>query len=309
MKSSPAGAAGSPAAARVAVVGGSGFIGRNLRKALDAAGVRACSFTRQRPFAQGGRVRRALLRSHTVFYVAGSVTPARAEREPRLAAQDYWDLQLLLWGLRGAAHRPLVVLASSGGTVYAPEADPPYREDAPTRPVSAYGAVKLAQERALGGASWTVPVILRLANVYGPGQPAGAGFGVIPHWAGAVRTGGALTLIGRSRRDYVHVDDVCAALLAAHRRADLLRAAPGPTTLNIGSGVPTSLDELHRHFERAAGRALEVRREPARSFDRSDVWLDVTAAREVLGWTPRTGLADGLAGTLAAVAAPARLPS
>ncbi|MEW2523701.1 NAD-dependent epimerase/dehydratase family protein [Streptomyces sp. NPDC047071] len=309
MTSSRGGAAGSPAAARVAVVGGCGFIGRNLRAALDAAGVRTCSFTRQRPFMQGDRVHRALLRSHTVFYVAGGVTPARAEREPRLAAQDYWNLQLLLWGLRGTAHRPLVVLASSGGTVYDPDVGAPYREDAPTRPVTAYGRVKLAQERALVGAEWVAPVTLRLANVYGPGQPAGAGFGVVPHWAAAVRAGRALTLIGRARRDYVHVADVCAALLAVHRRADRLRAGPGPTTLNIGSGVPTSLDELHRHFERAAGRALDVRREPARSFDRADVWLDVTAARQEIGWRARIGLVDGLTGTLAAAGAPARMPS
>ncbi|GHE70182.1 UDP-glucose 4-epimerase [Streptomyces longispororuber] len=290
------------------MIGGSGFIGTRLREALAAAGIRAHCFSRQRPFAQGGRLHRAVLRSGTVFYVAGSVTPARAERDPRLVAQDYWNLQLLLWGLRGTAHRPLVVLAGSGGTVYDPAVAPPYREDAPTRPVSAYGVAKLRQERALAAAGWTTPVVLRLANVYGPGQRARPGYGVIPHWVRAVREREALTVIGRSRRDYVHVDDVCAAMLAVHRRAASLRASPGVTTLNIGSGEPTSPAELHHHLERAAGRRLAVRREPARSFDHPDVWLDVRAARAVLGWTPRTGLAEGLRDVLAA-AEPVRTPS
>ncbi|WP_063767225.1 NAD-dependent epimerase/dehydratase family protein [Streptomyces hygroscopicus] len=308
MKASPARTAGIPGAESVSVIGGSGFIGTNLRKTLESAGLRVHSFTRRRPFAQGSRLRRPVLRSGTIFYVAGSVTPARAEQAPRLVAQDHWNLQPLLWALRGAAHRPLVVLASSGGTVYDPAAAPPYHEAVPARPVSAYGAAKLEQERALATAEWTTPVVLRLANVYGPGQRARPGYGVIPHWVRAVRERETLTMIGRSRRDYVHVGDVCAAMLAVHRHADRLRAVPGVTTLTIGSGEPTSLEELHRHLERAAGRRLAVRREPARSFDRADVWLDVRSARAVLGWAPKTGLAEGLMDTLAA-AEPARTPS
>ncbi|MFE1936304.1 NAD-dependent epimerase/dehydratase family protein [Streptomyces sp. NPDC059474] len=308
MKAIPVGPTRTPVAEPVSVIGGSGFIGANLRKNLESAGVRVHSFTRRRPFAQGGRLHRPVLRSSTIFYVAGSLTPARAEQAPRLVAQDYWNLQLLLWGLRGTAHRPLVVLASSGGTVYDPAAAPPYHEDAPTRAASAYGAAKLEQEHALATAEWTTPVVLRLANVYGPGQRARPGYGVIPHWVRAVREQETLTMIGQSRRDYVHVNDACAAMLAVHRHADRLRAVPGVTTLNIGSGEPTSLEELHRHLEHAAGHRLAVRREPARSFDRTDVWLDVRSAGAVLGWTSKTGLVEGLMDTLAAVES-ARTPS
>ncbi|MFI1012787.1 NAD-dependent epimerase/dehydratase family protein [Streptomyces sp. NPDC020965] len=288
------------AASTVTVIGGSGFIGRNLHRALRSVGARPHVFTRRKPFAHAGRVHPAVAKSDTIFYVAGSVTPALAERNPELVEEDHWNLNLLLWGLRETGHRPLVVLASSGGTVYDPDAAPPYREDSPTRPVAAYGAAKLAQEHALAAADWTTPVILRFANVYGPGQTASAGYGVIPHWIRAVHARETLTMIGASRRDYVHIDDATAALLAVRAHADRLRATPGPTTLNIGSGAPTSLDELHRHLERAVGGPVEVRREPARSFDRTDTWLDVSAAGAALGWSPAIGLAEGLAGTLAA---------
>lgn len=283
------------------VIGGAGFIGRNLIDMLSAAGVFSYVFTRQNPFAHGGRLHQSLLRSATIFYVAGSTTPASAERDPRRVADDHRILQVLLRGLQEANHCPLVVLASSGGTVYDPDAALPYREDSPIRPVSAYGAAKLAQEEELvASADWTTPVILRFANIYGPGQSSSAGYGVIAYWLQAVLAGSPLRMIGQSRRDYLHVSDASAAMLMVHRNADCFRSTRAPTTLNIGSGVPTSLDELHSHLERAVGHPLAMRREPARAFDRMDVWLDIESAGRAIGWKPKIGLMEGLADTLAA---------
>ncbi|MFI8199441.1 NAD-dependent epimerase/dehydratase family protein [Streptomyces sp. NPDC085942] len=284
------------------VVGASGFIGSHLYRALESIGIRSIGFSREKPFTLFGRARKELLRADTIYYVAGSITPALAEERPELVRADYWNLQMLLWSLIKVTHRPLVVLASSGGTVYAPDAPQPFHETAPTRPSSAYGAAKLAQERALTAADWTVPVILRFSNLYGAGQRQRRGYGVITHWAKAVHEGRPVTLIGSSSRDYLHIDDAVEALLAVHRHTASLRAARTPITLNIGSGIPVSLDELHRSFEVAAGHSIPVERRPARSFDRTDVCLDVTAAAELLGWAPRIPLREGLAQTLAAFA-------
>ncbi|MFF5981527.1 NAD-dependent epimerase/dehydratase family protein [Streptomyces olindensis] len=282
-------------AGTAAVVGASGFIGSHLYRGLTSAGIRTFGFTRDNPFAPLGSVHRELLKAETIYYVAGSTTPALTEERPDLAKADLWNLQMLLWSVRKTAHRPLVVLASSGGTVYAPDAPQPFREDAPTLPVSAYGAAKLDQERALTAVEWITPVVLRFSNLYGPRQVPRRGCGVIAHWVKAVREGAPLTLYGHSSRDYLHVEDAVEALLAVHRHAARLRAARTPTTLNIGSGVPVGLNELHECFERAAGHSIPVQRRPARSFDRTEICLDVTAAGKTLDWTPQIPLETGLA--------------
>lgn len=288
-------------AALVSVVGGDGFIGKAVARALKASGHPVAVFTRRRPFAGAGRTHPAFARSGVVVHVAGSVTPATAEQRPDLVAQDIALLRAVLGALRGGARPPVVVLASSGGTVYSPHADLPHREDTPLAPASAYGAAKLVQERELRAASWVTPVVLRLSNVYGAGQPAGAGFGVIAHWVRAVAAGEPVRMIGQSRRDYLHIDDAAAAFCAVAHQAERLRGTGA--TLNIGSGRTTSLDELHRQLEHAADKEVAVRREPARTFDRLDSCLDITLARQVLGWSPRVPLGTGLADALREVAA------
>jgi UDP-glucose 4-epimerase len=280
------------------VIGAGGFIGRPLYCALSSGGIPAHAFTRRTPFQRGSQLHPALLESTIIFYLASSITPAVAHREPGRVADDRLAFQVFLNSLRENSHRPLVVLTSSGGTVYDPLAAPPYREDSRTAPDSAYGAAKLAQEQDLiASAAWVSPAILRLANVYGPGQPAKAGYGVIGHWIEAIRTDRMLRMIGppQSRRDYIHVTDVISAMLLIGRNAQALRSSPGPTILNIGSGVPTSLAELHRCLELAVGRRLDVQNEASRTFDRPDAWLDIQLALRAIGWKPEISLPEGLA--------------
>lgn len=181
--------------------------------------------------------------------------------------------------------------------MYAPRAAPPYRETDPLGPASAYGRAKVELERALFGARDAVrPIVLRIANAYGPGQRTGSMQGVVGHWLEAAAAGRPLRLYGppEARRDYVFVDDVVEALLHARHLVHRVPEAGGPEAFNIGSGVPVSLDELTRRVAAALGREPHVERLPARGFDRRDVWFDVHRAHEVLGWRPRTSLPDGL---------------
>ncbi|MBB4886376.1 NAD-dependent epimerase/dehydratase family protein [Streptomyces netropsis] len=284
----------------VAVVGANGFLGRSVMRALSGAGVEARGFTSAEPAVHGTWQDPALRHCDVVFYLASRISPAIAEREPERAAQEITDFRAFLDALRENPRRPVVTLAASGGTVYDPRCEPPYDEQSPARPSNVYGKAKLEQEEALAGASdWLAPVVLRLSNVYGPGQRTAAGYGVIGHWMQALLAGEQLRILGHggSSRDYVHVDDVANAMLAVLGRAPALRAADRPTVLNIGAGSPTSLDDLHRHLEATVGRPVPVEREPARPFDRRDVWLDIRRAADVLGWRPEIGLAEGLADT------------
>jgi UDP-glucose 4-epimerase len=269
-------------------------------RALSRAGVEALAFTSAAPAIDGTRLDPALRRCDAVFYLASRISPAIAQNEPERAAQEIASFRTFLNLLRENPRRPVVTLAASGGTVYESRCEPPYDERSPVGPSNTYGKAKLEQEEALAAASdWLAPVLLRLSNAYGPGQSTAAGYGVIGHWMQALLAGEQLRILGDggSSRDYIHVDDVANSMLAVLRRADELRTAGRTTVLNIGSGEPTSLDDLHKLLETTVGRPVPVEREPARPFDRRDVWLDIRRAAEVLGWRPEIGLAEGLADT------------
>jgi UDP-glucose 4-epimerase len=186
-----------------AVCGASGFIGSRLAATLEQRGVRVARFARSTPIlGSDGGLAPGLAEASTVFYLATSLSPAVAEKSPDLVVAEREAFTELLGRLRKEGRRPTIVLTSSGGTVYDPSAYPPYREDTPALPGTAYGRAKRDLERDL--LSWDKalnPVILRLANVYGPGQPAARGYGVLPHWLRALATGEKL------QRARIHLEE------------------------------------------------------------------------------------------------------
>lgn len=186
-------------------------------------------------------------------------------------------------------------MLSSGGTVYDPSVPPPYAEDSPTAPVTAYGRSKVRLERLLLGSKLPPGrrVVVRVANAYGPNQPARRGQGVIAHWLRAAALGDPLVLIGDplTVRDYVYIDDVVdlLALLLAH-------AGPLPEVVNAGSGEPVTLRRLADVVLEVVGDpTLEFKMMPARGFDLPATWLDISLARRTFGWRPRVGLREGVA--------------
>ena len=278
-----------------AVVGASGFIGTALVRRLELLGVPVQSFTRDVPFTVGSRRLAPGPESvRTVFWLAASVNPAVAEARPDLIGLDQAALADALEALETSVHPPLVVLVSSGGTVYDASAAPPYSEDSAVSGSTAYARSKLALERALQSSALpkTCKVVLRVANAYGPGQAARRGLGVVAHWLASAAGGGPLVLIGDKNtvRDFVYIDDIVDALVAVHRADGAL-----PPVLNIGSGHGTTLGQLADTVLEVVDDptvAVEVR--PARSFDLSRTWLDTSFASRVLGWQAKTSLHDGV---------------
>ncbi len=277
-----------------AVIGANGFIGSAVVARLHADGVPVWSFTRGVPFvSSSGRLDPAVEASRTVFWLAASVNPAVAEERPDLVEADQAAFETLLAGLEAIDDPARVVLLSSGGTVYDPDAEPPYREDGPLRPVTAYGRAKLRLERALAGARLPAGhgVVVRVANAYGPGQPVGRGQGVIAHWLRAAAAGDPLVLLGDpgTVRDYVYIGDIADALARIHQVASV------PPVLNVGSGSPLSLGELASIIvDVVDDPAIEIHVRPARTFDLSRTWLDVRLAEAALGWRAQTSMADGV---------------
>jgi UDP-glucose 4-epimerase len=190
-----------------------------------------------------------------------------------------------------------VVFASSGGSIYGSATPPPVPETAAVAPESPYAASKAAAElwlqtfQRLYGLRWTA---LAMANVYGPRQDPRGQAGVISLFTGRMLVGLPTTIYGdgTQTRDFVYAGDVAAAFVSAcGRRAEGLR-------VNIGTGVETSVRELHTELARLCGAPDEPRTGPARLGELERSALDAARAREQLGWEPTTGLRAGLTETV-----------
>lgn len=275
----------------VTVVGAGGFIGRSLTAAFEVGGVEVVKVARSTPIDPATETWHKIVTSRTIYWAASSINPQIASEHPERAEQDRGALRTFLARLSVGGAESRVVLLSSGGTVYGDSVAPPHAEDAPTRPVSAYGRAKLALEGDL--LDWGGPgTVARISNAYGPGQGIAPGQGVIGHWLRALRDRAEITVIGspESARDYLYIDDLVACFQALHHHLGDL-----PPVLNVGSGRPSSLSEVLAAVERvSASHRPDVVFRPARDFDLRDSWLDTRLAQRVLGWTATASLEDGI---------------
>jgi UDP-glucose 4-epimerase len=187
-----------------------------------------------------------------------------------------------------------IVFSSTGGAIYG-EVEAPATEDAPLRPVAPYGISKLCAEQYLLG--WnriygSRHTVLRFGNVYGPRQSPTLEGGVVSIFLDRMARAEETTIFGDGlqERDFVYVGDVVDALLAA-------AASEEPDTFNVGTGSPTSVLDLHRACAEAAGSTAEPLFAPVRLGDARRSVLDVSRIERVLGWRPKTPLAEGLRAT------------
>ncbi len=191
-----------------------------------------------------------------------------------------------------------VVFASSGA-LYGEQAHQPVHEQQIPYPNSPYGVSKIAAEyyvATLGSLYDIESVSLRIFNAYGPGQELPPSYPpVVPHLLKQAQTGGSMVIFGdgAQSRDFVFLDDVVDALLAAATATDVNRAV-----INIGSGREVSINQLASYVARATGERANVLHSPTQSGGVSRLVADVSLARELLSWTPQTDLETGLRLTL-----------
>jgi dTDP-L-rhamnose 4-epimerase len=173
-------------------------------------------------------------------------------------------------------------------------------EDSPPAPGSVYGWTKLGQEQLLGLLSSATDVdgrVLRLQNVYGPGQSLRNPYtGVLMTFCNRALAGDPLVLYedGDIVRDFVHVEDVVAAMVAAGTRGALPEGA-----LNIGSGAATTIRVAAETIRHAAGSSSSVT--VGGQFRLGDVRhavADIRSANASLGFRPSVDFADGIRGLL-----------
>ena len=298
---------------RCLVIGGGGFIGLNLCRALVDHGAvvngfgHGISFPDSMPgavnwvegaFADQAALAKLLPGQDFVFHLVSGSVPQSSNLNPAA------DLELNVVGtvhlldLCRQAGVGRVIFPSSGGTVYGIPQQVPIPENSPTEPISSYGIGKLAIEKYFGlyrhlhGLDY---MCLRIANPYGPYQVARHGQGVVAALLQQALAGEKLAIWGTGDvvRDFIHIDDVIEAMLLAC-------AYQGSTQLfNIGSGHGLSINQIAESIETTLGRGpLPRSYQAGRAADVPVNILDISLAGRELGWQPRIAWESGLAQTV-----------
>jgi UDP-glucose 4-epimerase len=297
MATSPAGAG------RVVITGGAGFVGRAAVSAFAGRGHPVTVIDRV-PHPDPGV--RSVLGELTdpaiitdafsggevagVVHLAALTSVLRSVHDPVATYQTNVAVtQDLLEGCRqGGVER--FILASTNAVV----GDVGYAtmdEAAPLQPLTPYGATKAAAEmllRGYAGVCGMATCALRFTNIYGPGMQHKDSF--VPRMMRAALSGGGVQIYGDGlqRRDLVYLDDVVAAVLAAWDRRFT-------GTAIIGSGASATVLELLDTVRKVTGCPLPAEHVAPKPGEMPAVIVDISRAREQLGYRPSVSLVDGLA--------------
>jgi len=295
----------------VLILGGGGFVGRSLTRALALKGTPVITVNRgtpglEHPLVESivGELREPaafaslLERSRAVVHLATTSTPGTSAVQPLQEVNTNLHVTAaLLQALQEHTEVELLYM-SSGGSLYADTSGSPSDEDARVHPRSYHGAAKLASEYFIS--AWCdqfhgKATLLRPSNIYGPGQPERPGFGIIPAAFGKIRRSETLHVWGDGsvRRDYIYIDDLV-------RLCSMILDTPmpeGTRVFNACSGTSVSLNELFDAVEEATGKPLHRSYDAGRTVDASCIAMSAAYAAKVYGWHHQTSLKAGLTQT------------
>ena len=277
--------------ARVGVVGHKGFIGTILSQTLKSRNHEVIGIGKDNYSHFLNNQLESLTELDDIVWCASLTNPSTAKIRPDLVEKELYDWTSFLSRLsKFVKVSPRIIFISSGGCVYSEEG-PCFSELDVARGNNEYGRLKSSMEFELESRNNNY-VILRASNIYGPGQSTGRGQGVIAEWIEKAMCNMPITLFGdmNKKRDYLYVDDFVRAvdkIISSNQKENLV--------LNIGSGRSHSLEEVMMFIQKASEIDFKIHHEEARSFDRPSYWLDVTLAKQKLGWSPSIDLEEGIA--------------
>jgi UDP-glucose 4-epimerase len=296
------------------VTGGAGFIGSHVVDALVADGGRVVvvdDVSTGRPervpdeadlelvdITDAGALDAVVdsARPSAIFHLAAqsSVTVSVTNPARDCAVNVLGTLNVLEAGKR---HDAPVIFSSTGGALYGNDAPIPTPEDRIPAPLAPYGASKWAGEAYINtwAESSRIPnAVCRLGNVYGPRQSPHGEAGVVAIFSYHLWRNEPPTMFGYGRpsRDYVHVEDVVAAMIAA-------RGTRG--VFNVASGTETTVRTIFDVLQKAAGTSLDPILAPLRAGELERSCMDPTRAKHDLGWEARVDLEAGLRTTYEAL--------
>lgn len=299
---------------RIAVTGAAGFIASQVAEAYLRVGhevmiVDDLSTGRRENLPAAARFVEADIRSSAASAALTSFRPQvlnhhaaqmdvrRSVADPKLDAEInlIGFLNLLEAVRQGGCQR--VIFASSGGAAYGEQEQFPANEQHPTRPASPYGVSKRAGELYLAcfGQMYGIShLALRYANVYGPRQNPRGEAGVVAIFTQRLLAGEPCTIYGdgKQTRDFVFVDDVVAANVAA-----LDARLVGE--VNIGTGKEADINQIYSELARITKRHQAVRYADGKVGEQRRSVVAVAKAAAELNWHPRISLSEGLERTVA----------
>ena len=311
----------------VLITGARGFIGSALTSSLSGTDCRLIRASR-RPLAEAPNTvaeiedmvgdlaspdiwRESVIErgAEIIFHLASQTSITVAEDNPALDLEaNVLPMLYLLDSCRGSGRLVDVLFAGTATQIGLPERLP-VDETHPDRPLSVYDVNKLAAENHLATFAANGAVrgaTLRLCNVYGPGaQEGSAERGVLNKTIVRALEGETITVFGDGHelRDYIFIDDVIAAFLAA---SEAMKDASGCHFV-VGTGEGHSLAEVFslvaERVEHATGRSVPVDHidwpTDSLPIERRNFVADPTLMREVTGWSARTSLSEGIEQTIA----------
>jgi UDP-glucose 4-epimerase len=295
---------------RFLITGGAGFIGVNLIRALSPGG----GTLRVLDNLSAGRaedleglpvdlvvadirdwaaVAAAMKGVQFVIHLAAHTGVVQSVEDPAhdLSVNVLGTLNLLEAARENRVER--FIFASTGGAIVG-NVDPPVHEEMPPRPISPYGAGKLAAEgycSAFWGSYGLKTVALRFSNIYGPfSYHKGS---VVAKFFRLLKRREELTVFGdgEQTRDFLYVEDLCKAIIAAVT-ADL----PYGQSIQLGTGQETSINHLIDMMRQVVGEKTfpPVRYDSPRAGEVQRNFVAIGRAKKFLGFSPQVNLRQGL---------------
>jgi UDP-glucose 4-epimerase len=299
----------------ILLIGGNGFLGRALVARLRAQGGRAYVLARRRArdlppdvsVHEGGMENQAALREvlprcRSVIHLASTTTPSLSADRPLLEIEENVLPTMRFLAVLQEFPGIHLIYLSTGGALYGNSEGRAASENDPIAPLSYHGAGKAALEallQAYAGRTGTALTVLRPSNLYGPGQPLRAGFGIIRTMLEHARNGTTLQIWGDGEqvRDFLFIDD----MVDVCQRFIELPDDRG--TYNVGSGEGHTLNQIRAIVERESRRPLAVTYGPGRAGDVRSVVLDTMRVRGRLQWAPQVSLECGIRASWAWISA------
>ena len=308
-----------PEVVSILLLGGTGFIGRHICQAMNAADIGgfAASFQPDTQFLQAfspnikptqvgsTEMRNVIAKATHIIYLAHRSRPSSVEKGIRGEIEsNVLQLADFLKHKRDINPNAPFIYTSSGGQIYGQVDKHPILENTSPLPVTDYGMGKLLNEAMLEYEQRTFGMkctILRLANPVGSWQLSGS-HGFVSAVVKRAIAGKTVTLYGdgHNDRDYFDADDL-AEFIVHH----CLNDTWVPGIFNIGSGIARNEKQVLAEVGHIVGRDVHVVNRNAREFDLNYAVLNPSQAQKILGWTSKTSFVDTVKKLISAVHATA----
>ena len=276
---------------KILVLGGNGFLGRNLCKYLADCGEKVYSFDMSMPETADERIEylagdffddytleETVKGMDVIYHAICTLNPGNSNEKCILGYErDFVQTAKLCSYLKDTECR--MIFFSSGGTVYGNQEVQPITEDAVPVPINHYGNLKLCIENTMRTFNFQMKknmLIARISNPYGPGQDYHKGVGFIDAAIKHTIAGETIEIWGDGNvvRDYIYIDDLCRMLYA------LIEYHGDIEVFNLSSNTGVSQNDIVDILKQI-DPAVKVAYKPGRSVDAKKIILDNSRIRSI----------------------------